>query len=311
MSSSFYVTYGTDRLVFGGTPGSLAWETPASEAQLFTVHSDSDHTLASGTVYDNNGNVITSLTARNGYASTMLNTHAVSACYYQSSDDYYRVSAITALGYDSWATDWQTAKKVGSASSLVTGSSIEIGSKETTTNKFTARGKFVGGIGNSLKGWWVPGYVTAVTGTYGDTTSVSAARTMQYKKMAAGNGTTWTNATTSINALRGVAFSAFSGGANITATGVGKSNLTLMYHGIDLCNQSNWTTNISANKTITTARAKTITSATFTPVTAMQSNGTIGAYAYCHSSYSQGGRTSYYTGEGRVGGTWTATGIAP
>ena len=165
--------------------------------------------------------------------------------------------------------------------------------------------------GVPLKGWWVPGYVTAVTGTYGDTTSVSAARTMQYKKMAAGNGTTWTNATTSINALRGVAFSAFSGGANITATGVGKSNLTLMYHGIDLCNQSNWTTNISANKTITTARAKTITSATFTPVTAMQSNGTIGAYAYCHSSYSQGGRTSYYTGEGRVGGTWTATGIAP
>jgi hypothetical protein len=233
--------------------------------------------------------------------------------------NYYRGKSLVVSTGDELSA-WEqanTGNKSFTGSGIITADS-EYAISAGGLNRFTAKGTFHT-ISNSYKGWWMPHKVAGVTSDY--PTSVSATQTMQYKYMAKAAGTTWSNGTVSLNALRNVTFSSFSAHITQTASASGKeqstqslTNSLVCHNGINVVTQTNYSNGYNgsvATKHSGYAHSLDKTAASFTPVTAMQSNNTLGVYAYTHGTYKQGATTMTGWAQTRVDGAWTATGIAP
>ena len=126
MGSSYYITYGGNRLTFPGVTGSVAWEAPL-EGREFWVTSDNPNVYVTGTVYDNNGNAITSLTANGNSASANVPSNAVSASMTASAADYY-ATYFNGDGGSGFTQDWIRNGRYGSGTVQYSGDTLVLGS---------------------------------------------------------------------------------------------------------------------------------------------------------------------------------------
>ena len=157
MSSSYYVTYGTDRLTFGGS-GSVAWE--AKPKQVFIVKSDNPNVYFTGAAYNSAGQVMTSFTVHGGSASAEFPSGIVSARMTASAADYY-ATRFGVEGGENFSASWTRAGRYGSGTVTFTGDSLTLKSYDGNTNNFTASGVFSQDV-TARYGWMVPAVVNYV-----------------------------------------------------------------------------------------------------------------------------------------------------
>jgi hypothetical protein len=188
MGSSYYITYGGNRLTFPGTTGSVAWESPM-EGRNFWVTSDNPNVYVTGTVYDNNGNAITSLTANGNSASANVPSNAVSARMTASAADYY-ATLFNGDGGSGFTQDWIRNGRYGSGTVQYSGNTLVLGSHSGQTNKFTASGDFATDV-TARYGWFVPArinYLHKGLGNYGGDVSANKAYNRKIRTAAGREG---------------------------------------------------------------------------------------------------------------------------
>lgn len=206
MGSSYYITYGGNRLTFPGATGSVAWENTLSN-KTFWVTSDNANVYVTGTVYDSAGNVLTSLVAHGNSASAEVSTEAVSARMTASAADYY-ATYFNGDGGSGFTYSWTRNGRNGTGTVQYSGDTLVLGSNSGQLNKFTASGGFAGDA-TARYGWSVPAtitYLKKAVGTYGG--DVSANKT--YARDIQVNVNSWGSYPVTQNGVYGT-FSAASG----------------------------------------------------------------------------------------------------
>lgn len=305
MASSYFVTFGDNRLTFPGATGSVAWEYTAIPKQSFWVTSDDSHVYVTGTVYDANGNAITSLVAHGGSASAEFPSAAVSARMTASAGDYY-ATLFNGNGGSGFTYAWTKNGRAGTGTVQYSGSGLVLGSHSGQLNKFTASGNFATDA-TARQGWMMPSIVTYVhkaVGTY--YSDVSATRNL--------NMLVWTAPynpvsypTNNRNALSGT-YSSISGyvkmvGSSYRRLGNGSFGYP-MYGGGP--KSFSWTDGAGSTlpiKWATTTRSSNYTFSSWSPGTGVDGNGNSKALWIC-DYYDH---TAIYT---VCTGTWAITGIA-
>lgn len=304
MSSSYFVTYGTDRLMYGGS-GSIAWEHTSTPKQLFIVQSDNAHVGFTGAAYNSAGQMITSFTAKGSTASAEIPSAAVSARMTASADDYY----ATYFGQESGADftyNWTKNGRYGTGTVQFSGSSLLVKSHSGQLNKFTASGNFATDQ-TARYGWMMPSVVTYVKKGLGDYYSdVSATRNL--------NRLVWTAPYTpgsypinNRNALSGT-YSSISAyvrmvGSSYRRQSYGNFPYPMYGAGPKSWNWSNGAGSYNAGQWATTTRETAFTYSSWSPGTGVDGAGNSKTLWIC-DYYDN---TAIYT---VCTGTWIITGIA-
>lgn len=186
MGSSYYITYGGNRLTFPGATGSVAWENTLSN-KTFWVTSDNANVYVTGTVYDSAGNALASLVAHGNSASAAVSTGAVSARMTASAADYY-ATYFNGDGGSGFTYAWTRNGRDGTGTVQYSGDTLVLGSNSGQLNTFTASGNFATDA-TARWGWFMPARITYLQkglGNYG--ADVSANKTYNRKVRTAAGG---------------------------------------------------------------------------------------------------------------------------
>lgn len=184
MSSSYYITYGTDRLTFGGVAGSLAFEytsMPMCTVSLVTDATASAYATATFNGQSTSWSAVGGTVAKEVPSGATLVVHTELPNYYRNSG----VSGSGLSGFYSGKRDnyWRNL----SASGYVTGNAA-VTPVSTNTNNFTASGNYQSVTTNKF-GQWLPHIVSSVTTKYLYQASAVSATYATYGAY----GSSWTN----------------------------------------------------------------------------------------------------------------------
>lgn len=188
MGSSYYITYGGNRLTFPGATGSVAWE-DANARKTFWVTSDNANVYVTGTVYDSAGNALTSLVAHGNSASAKVSPEAVSARMTASAADYY-ATYFNGDGGSGFTYTWTRNGRNGTGTVQYSGDTLVLGSNSGQLNKFTASGSFAGDV-TARYGWFVPAKITYLhkaLGNYGGDVSANKTYNRKIRTSPGGEG---------------------------------------------------------------------------------------------------------------------------
>lgn len=298
MSSSYYVTYGTDRLTFGGVAGSLAFE--YTSMPMCTVSLVTDATASAYATATFNGQS-TSWSAVDGTVAKDVPSGATLVVHTEL-PEYYRNSGISGSGLSGFYsgrkdTYWRNL----SASGYVTGNAA-VTPVETNTNSFTASGNYQSVSSNKF-GQWLPHIVSSVTTRYLYQASAVSATYATYGAY----GSSWTTQ------LLG-ATSHFRTG--VTYSGLSVYQSARFYHGKGGANGSGYYTgglrlpglDSPSNGRFALATAGYLyRNGTLTyPTLSFNTDRTATVAIYCQMTWN--GSNS---GSMSVTGLWSATGLAP
>ena len=250
MSSSYYITYGGNRLTFPGATGSVAWEdVKKNMTTAWIVGSPSAR--AYGYAYDDDDSTLLTSWDTTGSASAEIPIN----CTFKISsvaDAYIRngIAAPTGLSSTAYAA---TKTRYQTASGKTTGGSAVLSVNSVQKAAFTAYGTFPSGANTSEAknryGHWMPHQVTSVTpSTFINAGDVSANYSAEYRILA---GASWSTSKTGSRAglKTGINFSGISAHALATA----RKNGTNIYNQFNLfiSNNTSTTVNQSASQTST------------------------------------------------------------
>lgn len=303
MGSSYYITYGGNRLTFPGATGSVAWEDAISN-KTFWVTSDNANVYVTGTVYDSAGNALTSLVAHGNSASAAVSTGAVSARMTASAADYY-ATYFNGDGGSGFTYAWTRNGRDGTGTVQYSGDTLVLGSHSGQLNKFTASGNFSTDV-TARQGWMVPAKVNYVNKALGNYyTDVSASRS--------NNRLIWTapytpgSYPTTQNALNGT-YSSMSAyvrmvGSSYRRNGNGNFGYPMYGAGPKSWSWSNGAGCYTAGKWATTTRETAFTYSSWSPGTGVDGAGNSKTLWIC-DYYDH---TAIYT---VCTGTWIITGVA-
>jgi hypothetical protein len=174
MSSSYYVTYGTDRLTFGGS-GSVAWEYVETAVPTFTITFGENNSYSAGLTAEYNGQVVysralgTANVTVSGIPSGSKITVVASSPTYRT----YKLSSFTGLSDVSNTTYDGQRNGIGATATAIITANASARLSEGNTKYFRVEGNWPkpGGNGRLASVYCRP---TAFSSRIGDTISAGS-----------------------------------------------------------------------------------------------------------------------------------------
>ena len=205
MSSSYYITFGTDRVTYPGVSGSIAWEAP-SAVPLFNIEFGEDNVYSAGLTAEYNGNVVYS-SPLDSAKRTASNIPSGSKITFDSRAPDYRTFDInTSVSGLSDATVGTTNWDIDGASASASGYLTADGSIRLANGAykyFQVTGNFNMPNSNGATACYYARPTATATGAYRYMRSIMSGTVNSY--CSGGNG----NASSNAAGFRGISASGF------------------------------------------------------------------------------------------------------